>query len=593
MDTFVLNAIAQELRQQICPSRINTIWQADDYSLILGLWYQGSESYLTMSVAPQHQYLFLTNTPPDHQMLAFGKFLQQHIKGGVLRALHKPTLERILTFEITKQDIDGQELRFQLILEIMGRHSNLILVTQPTNKILDSIRHITAEQSSYRRIAPGAVYVPPPKQEKIDPLTIDQAAFQQILRNHSITEPTLPHWKFFLQQVEGFSPLMAKEIIGQDDPHSNDDARWQRFAAIMDMVKSGKYQPNLVIEQKEQGAQRPIALSAIPVQTEVCTPAQRLLCAPEQRLLCTPFSSMNQAAEAYYHTFVAQQECQTLKTALVSSLNAQLSKLQKKQAHLRAQKEQIDQAEDYKKQGDLITANIYQLKKGMRAAEVIDYYTEGQPVIALALDPRLTPAQNAQRYFKQYNKLKQGKDITIQRLSETEQAIEYFEERKFFLEEADSVQRLQELRDELDEPAKASQKGKSGRSTVRQEKAKPFFRFVSSDGFEIYVGRSSKENDFLTQRTALPDDIWLHVHQAPGSHVLILNRNRNTPVPEQTLTEAASLTAYYSKLRQAGKVDVIYTPRKYVKKPKGSPPGLVTLSQFQVMRVTPKAEILK
>jgi predicted ribosome quality control (RQC) complex YloA/Tae2 family protein len=277
----------------------------------------------------------------------------------------------------------------------------------------------------------------------------------------------------------------------------------------------------------------------------------------------------------------------------VSSLNAQLSKLKKKQEHLRAQKEQIDQAEDYKKQGDLITANIYQLKKGMHVAEVIDYYTEGQPIIEIALDPRLTPAQNAQRYFKQYNKLKQGKDITIQRLAETEQDLAYLEERKFFLEEADSVQRLKELRDELDEPEKARPKGKNGQSTVRQEKAKPFLRFVSSGGFEIYVGRSSKENDFLTQRTALPDDIWLHVHQAPGSHVLILNRNRNTPVPEQTVREAASLAAYYSKLKHSGKVDVIYTPRKYVKKPKGSPPGLVTLSQFQVMRVIPKAEILK
>jgi predicted ribosome quality control (RQC) complex YloA/Tae2 family protein len=596
MDTFVLNAIAQELQYQICPSRINTIWQPDEYSLVFGLWYRRTESYLVMSVAPHHQYLFLTSQLPDNQVGAFGKFLHHHIKGGEIRALHKPMLERILTFEITRQDIDGQDLQFRFILEIMGRYSNLILVNQETNKILDSIRHVTATQSSYRRIAPGAVYVPPPKQDKIDPATIDREQFQQILSDYEEVTPTLSFWKFFLQRVEGFSPLMAKEVAGQGAADSDNEARWQRFATIMEVVKSGNYQPTLVIEQDEQGMQKPIALSAVLLQTKVCTPnsLQTEVCTPKmgsgQTEVCTP-NSMNQAAEWYYGTLVERQQYETLKALLLSPLNARLSKLRKKQEHLHTQKEQIENAEQYKKQGELITTNIYQLKKGMRMAEVVDYYTEGQPVIEIPLDPRFTPAQNAQRYFKRYNKLKQGKDITMHRLCETEQEIAYLEERKFFIEEAESIQHLKELQDELEEMKKRSRKEKVGQQNIRQENSGPFLRFISSDGFEIYVGRSGKENDLLTQRTALPDDIWLHVHQAPGSHVLILNRNRNAPVPEQTLKEAASLAAYYSKLRHSGKVDVIYTPRKYVKKLKGSPPGLVTLSQFQTIRVVPQAEI--
>ena len=590
MDTFVLNAIAQELRQQICPSKINNLWQPDENSLVLGLWHQGKESRLAISVAPQHQYLFLTSDVPENRVLAFGKFLLHHIKGGELQALHKPLLERILTFEIVKKDIDGQDLKFQLMLEIMGRYSNLILVTQETNKILDSIRHVTAAQSSYRRIAPGAVYVPPPDQAKADPTTIDREGFQHLLRAYAEGAPTLPlpqqgggekspqlpFWKFLLQRVQGFSPLIAQEVAGLD-ADSDAEARWQRFSRIVDVLKSGHYQPVFVLKPDEPGSQKPVALSAVLVQTKVCT----------------PLSSMNQGAESYYRTLVEQGQAETLKTSLLSSLNARLAKLKKKQEHLLAQKAQIDSAEQYKRQGELITANMYRLTKGMPAAKVIDYYTEAQPEIEITLDPRFTPVQNAQRSFKRYTKLKQGKDITMQRLHETEQAIAYLEELKFFVETAESLERLRALQDELQGTETPRRKKKAAQQNGDQEKSRPFGRFVSSDGFDIYVGRSSKENDLLTQQTALPDDIWLHVHQAPGSHVLILNRNRNTPVPERTLIEAASLAAYYSKLRHSGKVDVIYTPRKYVKKPRGSPPGLVTLSQFQTIRVVPRAEIRK
>ncbi len=565
---------------------------------MLGLWHRGKEFCLVISVATQYQYLFLTSRPPENQVFAFGKFLQYHIKGGELRNLHKPTLERILTFEIVKKDISGQDIVFRLILEIMGRYSNLILVNQETKKILDSIRHVTAAQSSYRRIAPGAVYDPPPTQEKLDPTTMTLEWFQQILKDYEAVIPTLtlprqgggekdtptlprqrggekpPFWKFFLQRVQGFSPLMAKEVAGQEaDP--SDEARWQRFSRIMEVVKSGNYQPMLVMEQDEQGIQKPVALSAVPLQTKVCT----------------PMDSMNQAAELYYSALVEQQQYETLKASLLNILKARLSKLKRKQEHLLAQKDQVDNAEQDKRKGELITANIYQLTKGMQVAKVIDYYSEEQPVMEITLDPRLTPAQNAQRYFKRYNKLKQGKNVTMQRLRETEQEIAYFEEWKFFVEEAESVQRLKELRGELDEIDKPSHTKKTKQQRADQEKSRSFLRFVSSDGFDIYVGRSSKENDLLTQRTALPDDIWLHVHQAPGSHVLILNRNRNIPVPEQTLTEAASLAAYYSKSRYSGKVDVVYTPKKYVKKPRGSLPGLVTLSQYQTIRVVPQAKI--
>ncbi len=584
MDTLVLNAISQELRQLICPSKINSIVQPGEYSLGLNLWTQGKEYRLMMSVDARYQYLFLTNHLSANKAYPFGKFLQHHIKGGELRHIRKPLLERILTFDIVKKDIGGQDLTFQFILEIMGRYSNIILINQDTGKILDSIRHVTAVQSSYRRIAPGAVYVPPPPQEtKMDVTMLDRDAFYGLLRDYNVeteTAPKMKLWKFLIQRMKGFSPLLAKEIEGSA-LNTDDEARWRRFARIAKAVKTGKYQPTLIIDRDETQPEMLRVLSAVPLEQFI---------QKSQIEICTPVS-MNAAAERYYRNIAEQQQFKTIKTSLLSTLSARLSKLQKKRGHLRGHKQQIDNAEDYKREGELITANMYQLKKGLRTASVIDYYEDSCPLIEIALDPKLSPSQNAQRFFKRYNKLKHGEKVTEQRLLATEQEIMHCEELKFFIENAETIPELKRLRDEIRDEIPSTRKKKTVRKNVSQESAQPFLRFVSSDGFDIYVGRSSRENDLLTQRTALPEDIWLHAHRAPGSHAIILNRERNTLVPEQTLQEAASLAAYHSKLRQSGHVDVMYTQKKFVKKPKGSPPGLVTVSQFQIIRVRPKGEI--
>ncbi len=581
MDTLVLNAITQELREQICPSRINTISQPDEYSVAFSLWNQRRESRLVISVDSRYQYLFLSKTPPKKTpILNFGKFLQHHIKGGDIHALSKPLLERILTFDIVKKDIDGQELRFQLVLEIMGRHSNLILLQTDTGKILESVRHVTAVQSSYRRIAPGAVYVPPPPQEKRDLTTIERPQFQSLLERYAAKSGQQLLWKFLLQHIQGISPVLAKEIAGAGQMNTSEETRWNRLARIIDVVATGRYQPTVVLQSSTEGGDKPLVLSALLLEQY----------AGRTDLIITSADSMNAAAEQYYGQLIERQHYDVLQQSLLGPISHRLAKLHKKREHLRVQQEQIEYAEEYKKQGELITANIYQLTKGMRTARVIDYYQEGQPEIDIALDPRLTPSQNAQRYFKRYNKLKQGQSVAEQRLRETEQEIAYQEERKFFIEEAAALQDLQGLRDEIQDVESPARKKRAAKQMPAEPK-QPFLRRVSSDGFPIYIGRSSRENDLLTQRTAQPQDTWLHVYQAPGSHVVILNRERKADIPERTLLEAASLAAYHSKLRHSGKVDVIYTLKKYVKKPKGSPPGLVTLSQFQTIRVAPRAGI--
>jgi predicted ribosome quality control (RQC) complex YloA/Tae2 family protein len=583
MDTFVLNALVQELHPQVCPARIQAVRQSDAHTLILDLWKQGTSLSLAMSVAPQHQYIFLTTDPPTNQALAIGKFLQHHLKGSEIRAIHTPVLERIVTIDIVKRDIDGQPIRFQLLLELMGRHSNLILLAHDTRKILESLRRVTAAQSAYRRIAPGAVYAPPPDQDKLNPTTLTYKQFCQLLQNYAqeaASQKPLPLWKYLVQHLQGLSPILAKDLaktpVGATtsiDP----DLLWHDFSQMMACVTSATYTPHFLFSANDQECKKiPVGISAFPLQNTPCAPA----------------SSMLQAADHFYHASIEHQKIKTLRGVLLSPLRAHLLKLRKKRKHLQEQQTQIEQADTHKRHGDLLTAHLHQLRKGMREATVADYYADDQPAITIPLDPKLTPAQNAQRYFKRYSKLKQGQAITQQRLQETEKDIAYLEEWIYFIESADTLSRLHELRQEVEDTfERPKSSGKPPQKSSKPGRSQPFLRTISSDGFEIYIGRSSKENDILTQRTARSDDIWLHVQRAPGSHVLILYRDQKSAIPDSTLREAAALAAYHSKLREAGKVEVMYTSKKYVKKPKGAPPGLVTVSQYRTILVTPQAHL--
>ncbi|GAK50664.1 fubronectin-binding A domain protein [Candidatus Moduliflexus flocculans] len=572
MDTFILNAITQELAARICPSKINNILQPDEFTLIFVLWTQGHEQRLAISVDSRYQYCFLTQQKPDSQTLAFAKFLLCHIKGGEILRISKPPLERIVTFDIARRDIDGQPLRFQLILEIMGRYSNLILVQQESGKILDSARHVTAEQSSFRRLAPGAVYVPPPTQDKIALTNISRQQFERILSERAAA----PLWKMLIEHIQGVSPLIAKEIAGSDS--DEDAARWARLDRIAESVRNGEYQPTLVLEEHERGDAVPVLLSALLLEQF----------SREPNRVIRAFDSMSAAAETYYQQVAGRQQFDSLKTSLLSAIAHRAAKIQKKREHLAANQREIEQADDYRIKGEMLTANMHRVRKGLTSVALPNYYADDQAEIDIPLDPKFSPAQNAQRYFKQYNKLKQGKEVTAQRLLEAEQMLAYLDELAFFVESAENIEALRELRGDIQDtkPAEHSRQQKK----KQEEPPQPFRRFVSSDGFQIYVGKNSRENDLLTLRTAQPDDIWLHAYNAPGSHALILNRERKA-VPERTIAEAAALAAYYSKLRRAGKADVMFTFRKYVRKPKGTPPGLVTVSEFETIRVVPRAII--
>jgi predicted ribosome quality control (RQC) complex YloA/Tae2 family protein len=582
MDLLVLNAITQELQNILITARITRIYQPADLLLILSLQKQGQVYHLVISADPSYPCIYLQQRAPNNlpgttdENQHFIKSLKYHLQGGYVEDIHKPLLERVVHIEVYKKEPDGSKTSLQLIVEIMGRHSNIILVDKASGKILDSIKHVTAAMTSYRRIVPGVPYIPPPEQEKLDPQTLTQEDFIKILQ----TKPSeKPLWQYILDTFKGFSPLMAREVQDHPDP----ERVWSSFERIMKALKSGPYEPVLITCFHPQEKKSRSYLSPIP-----------LVQFSQDQVQIQNFPSISQAAEAYYSETLVQYRLQVLRSSLLQILHQRLAKKEKKHKQLEEELVQAEKAQEFKKLGELITANLSVLKKGAAEVEVVDFYDPDQKKIKIKLDPRLTPSQNAQKYFHQYTKLKRSLPILQERLASVHQEITYLKELQFFVEEATSWEELEKLKEEVkgEEKRENGRKGKpkTSRSSASPPSS-PFRRFISSDGFPIWVGRSSRENDLLTLKFATPEDVWLHAQGVPGSHVLILNRTRSESIPERTLEEAAALAAYYSKGRGLGKVPVDYTLKKYVRKPKGSPPGLVTLIKHKTILAIPRKEV--
>ncbi len=577
MDLLVLNAITQELQNTLVMARITRIYQPADLLLTLFLRKQGQEYCLVISADSSYPYIYLQQRVTDNgqgtreEPQSFNKSLKYHLQGGYVEDIHKPLLERVVYIEVFKKELDGSKTSLQLIVEIMGRHSNIILVDKAGGKILDSIKHVTAAMTTYRRIVPGAPYIPPPEQEKLDPCSLTKEDFMKILLARPSEKPL---WQHMLDTFKGFSPLTAREV--QD--HSDPERVWSSFERIIRSLKSGPYEPVIITYSHPQEKKSRSYLSPIPlIQFE------------PDRVQIQNFASISQAAEAYYAETFVRYRLQVLRSSLLQTLHQRLVKNEKKQKQLEEELAHAQKAQELKKLGELITANLSLLKKRADEVEVIDFYDPDQKKIKIRLDPRLTPSQNAQKYFNQYAKLKRSLPILQERLAAVNQEITYLKELQFFVEEAASLEELEKLKEEV--------RGEEGRKSGGKEKQgtpqspSPFRRFISSDGFPIWVGRSSRENDLLTLKFAIPDDVWLHAQGVPGSHVLILNRTRSESIPERTLEEAASLAAYYSKGRGLGKVPVDYTLKKYVRKPKGAPPGLVTLIKHKTILAIPRKEV--
>jgi len=512
---------------------------------------------LLISANAMNARLQLTNTaiknPQEPQM--FCMMLRKHLEGGFITAIEQIGRDRIIVFSVKSRNELGDEENKKLYIELRGRHSNVILTTED-GRILDSIKHLPPSQNTYRTIMPGSDYVLPPAQTKQDPLTEREEGVRRIDWNAGQLDKQL------VTTFSGLSPQIAKEIV-----HLAKLPNRASLADAFDDVMTALDGP-YVYQQLANGKERfaPLVLTHGEITAE------------------ETYETSAEVLDCFYYEKANRDRVKQQAHDVERLLKTELEKNQLKRNRLNEDLAATGRAEELQKYGELLTTYLFQLEKGMRVATVVDYYDEDGATIEIPLDPLKTPNENAQRYYKRYNKLKVAK-VEVQKQIELNDAeIAYLETLVAQLDVASPAD-IVEIREELADGGYLRQKR-------QKKKANPKISleaYTSSTGTDFFVGKNNTQNDHLTFKFARRDEIWLHVKDIPGSHVII----RSDEPDETTLLEAATVAAYFSKARASSGVPVDYTKARYVKKPSGAKPGFVIYTDQQTVYVTPDETLVK
>lgn len=578
LDAICLGAVTNELNQALAGCRVEKVYQPDRDEIVLQTRGQGGAKRLLLSIAagaPRVHFIDAARENPAAPPM-FCMLLRKHVQGAKIAAITQPAVERMLSIELDTTDEMGVPCQKKLICELMGKHSNVILC-DGDGRILDALRRVDGDLSGKRQVLPGLFYRMPPAQDKHDPFALSGAGLAAAVRQAD-GEQTLD--RYLLSQLLGFSPLLCRELsyratgdaaarIGTLTDEQCEKLG-QVFDDLMGFLREGRARPFL-LSKAEDGAVFDFTFLPVTQYEGVMTVTQ----AESFSALLAAFFEKKGRAER-----MARRSADLHKT-VVNARDRLARKLAAQQKELDA----TQNREQYKRMGDLITANLYQLEKGMNKATVIDYYAEDCPEVEITLDVRLTPQQNAQRYFKMYNKAKTAENVLTEQIERGRADLEYLESVLVALGEAETERDLSQLREELTQTGVLSNKQtRNKKLRTKPVQAKPF-HYRTSDGFEVFAGKNNLQNDLLTLKTAFKSDIWFHTQKIHGSHVILVTDGREPT--NQAMTEAAMIAAYHSKARQSSRVPVDYTPVRQVKKPAGAKPGMVIYHVYQTAYVTP------
>lgn len=567
LDGIVVRALVHEL-QEIAGARIAKIYQPTEHEIVLHIRGQGFGRKLLLSAHPSMPRLHYTEQPwanPQEPPM-FCMLLRKHCEGGIIEAARQLASERIVELDVRHRDELGDLSLKRLTLEIMGRHSNLVLLDPQTGIVHDSIRHVTPAISSYRVVLPGSRYVAPPTQHKLDPLAASAADVAAAL-SAADADGAAPAGAL-VEAFTGLSPLLAREIVYR--AHGAPADVPAAFARLMADAANHRYAPSIVVEPSGRSVFHALPLTHVAGDVSSC-------------------ASMHGCLETYY-TDKAERDLVRQRTFdLTRLLQNEAAKNVKKLDKLRQTLAEAEDADKYRRLGELLTAHLYAMSKGDKQVRVTDYYEEEQPVVTIELDPLLTPNENAQRYFRKYTKMKNSREIVTEQIDETKREIAYLESVLQGLDTATPAD-IEEIRAELTEQgyirARGGRKGDRGK---KKNDRPAILCYTSSEGVPIYVGKNNTQNDYVTNRLGQPNDTWLHTKDMPGSHVLI----RAAEFGEQTLKEAAMLAAYYSKGKESSLVPVDYTKIRQVRKPSGAKPGFVIYEGQKTLFITPDEALVR
>ncbi|MCQ4086012.1 NFACT family protein [Saccharibacillus sp. JS10] len=573
LDGIVTRAIVTEL-SALQGARISKIHQPSGNDIIFQIRSREGNKKLLISASLTYPRVQFTDqsymNPPEAPM--FCMLLRKHCEGGVIEKIEQVGMERILHFWIRQRDEVGDVSLKKLVIELMGRHSNIILLDASNDTILDGIHHVTPAISSYRIVMPGFKYQEPPQQNKWNPLEVTQEQFEQKW-NENFVDPPINR---LVDLFTGMSPLIAQEILyratgektpGETAPDSS--SVWTVFDELMSNVREGNFAPTSGVNARGK-----LVFSAIPLT----------LIEGEQR----KFDSISLCMEHYYGDKADRDTVKQKVSDLLKFIQNERGKNVKKLDHLDKDLEEAQDAEQYRIQGELLFASLHELERGMKEIELVNFYDEEQRPIKIQLDPLLNPSDNAQRYFKKYNKYKNSLSVIDAQIKKTHEEIVYMDSLLQQLNDA-SLRDVDEIRAELAEQGYVRSRAPRGSKKKKKNDKPTLHLYTSSEGIEIYVGKNNLQNEFITNRLAHSSDTWLHTKDIPGSHVVI----RSNEYGEDTLNEAAQLAAYFSQAKHSSSVPIDSTQIRHVRKPSGSKPGFVIYDHQKTLFVTPDEDLIK
>ena len=540
-DGFFLNHMVEELRAELLNGRIQKINQPFDQELVLQIRSNRQSHRLLLSAHPVFGRIQLTETTFENpaQPSTFIMVLRKYLQGAVIESIEQIENDRIVEITVSNKNEIGDDIQATLIIEIMGKHSNILLVDKSSNKVLEVIKHIGFSQNSYRTLLPGATYIAPPSTEALNPFTIKDGKLFEILQTQELTAKNLQS----LFQGLGRDTAIELENLLTDD----------RLSKFRDFFKQ---------------------------ETNPCLTDKSFSCVPFSTKIEGHFSSLSQLLDVFYKDKAERDRVKQQASELIRRVENELQKNRQKLKKQEKELQATENAEEFRQKGELLTTFLHQVPNDQDQVVLDNYYTN-QP-ITIALDKALTPNQNAQKYFKRYQKLKEAVKYLTDLIEETKATILYLESVETVLNQA-GLDEIAEIREELIQTGFIRR-----RQREKIQKRKKPEKYLASDGKTIIlVGRNNLQNEELTFKIARKEELWFHAKDIPGSHVVI---SGNLNPSDEVKTDAAELAAYYSKGRLSNLVQVDMIEVKKLNKPTGGKPGFVTYTGQKTLRVTPVSE---
>ncbi|RXI37999.1 fibronectin/fibrinogen-binding protein [Clostridium tetani] len=569
LDGLFLYATLEELKDSILNSKIYKINQPEKDEIVFALKKDKNSYKLLISASTVYPRIHFTDINKKNPMTPpmFCMILRKYLSNSKITSIYQLQLDRVVFIDFQGKDELGFEKTYTLIIEIMGRHSNISLVEKSNSIILDSIKHITPEINSVRTLLPGLKFVLPPKSNKLNPLDYTYDDLEKFILENNIKLNNT----FISKAFMGVSNQLSKEIINSLNSElslENLKDIHKGIKLFFNKVTQNNFSFFITLENDIFQDFFPIDLSSLEGKDKL------------------HFSSPSKTLEYYYSEKDKRDRLNNKSYSLLKLVNNNLDRCHKKMEILNDNLKKCEKADKYRIYGELLTANIYNIKQGDESIDVVNYYSEDSQIINIKLDPTKTPSNNIQNYFKRYSKLKKSKEYSLEQIKITKDEIIYLNSVLINIKNTEDYAGFEEIKKELMDARYLKFKKNIRKKEI---KSKPM-HFISSEGIHIYVGKNNIENDYLTLKFADKRDLWFHTKNIPGSHVILKTLGEFT---EKSIEEAANLAAFYSKGRDSSKVPVDYTEVRNVHKPNGAKPGMVIYETNKTVFIDPEKPSLE